>query len=484
MTAAPIIVWFRQDLRLRDHAALSAAAATGAPLIPLYILDDESPGKWKAGAASRWWLHESLKSLDAGLRKLGSRLVLAQGPAANVLADMAQETDARAIYWSRGYEPWATKQERTMHRALEAAGVRCRRFSGSLMFEPEDIENNSGAPYKVFTPFYKACLAAYDHNDLHKPPSSLPRVPEGLESDKLETWDLQPVKPDWAGGIAAAWTPGEDGAQARLDVLTGQILQGYKQTRDLPGIDGTSRLSPHLHFGELSPRQVWNAVSVAADAAGGKLDAGAESFLRELVWREFSYPLLFHWPPFPDTPFRNEFAKFPWREDEKALQAWQQGRTGIPIVDAGMRELWTTGWMHNRVRMVVASFLVKHLLIPWQKGEQWFWDTLVDADLANNAASWQWVAGCGADAAPYFRVFNPVLQGKKFDPDGAYVKAWIPELAKLPKAKIHEPWKTGKADLEKARVVIGETYPAPIVDLGEGRARALAAYGDIKELAS
>lgn len=480
MTAAPIIVWFRQDLRLHDHAALSAAAATGAPLIPLYILDDETPGRWKAGGASRWWLHESLKALDADLRKLGSRLVLAQGPAANVLADMAQETGARAIYWSRGYEPWAAKQERVMHRALEKAGVRCRRFSGSLLFEPEDISTQAGDPYKVFTPFYKACLSAFEQDDLHKKPGNLPRVPDSVESDKLDAWALQPDKPDWAGGIAAAWTPGEAGAHKRLDALTGEILQGYKKTRDLPGVDGTSRLSPHLHFGEVSPGQVWSAVTSAADAKGGQFDAGAEAFLRELIWREFSHHLLFHWPHFPDTPFRQEFSKFPWHEDGDALKRWQQGRTGIPIVDAGMRELWTTGWMHNRVRMVVASFLVKHLLIPWQAGEQWFWDTLVDADLANNAANWQWVAGCGADAAPYFRIFNPVLQGKKFDADGAYVKAWVPEIAKLPRAKIHEPWKAGKDDLEKARVIIGETYPAPIVDLNAGRKRALAAYQEIK----
>ena len=479
MTAAPIIVWFRQDLRLHDHAALASAAASGSQVIPLYILDDETPGKWAAGAASRWWLHESLKSLDADLRKLGSRLVLAQGPVLNVLADLAQETGARAIYWSRGYEPSVTRLERKMHAALEAAGVRCRRFSGSLLFEPEDIETKSGDPYKVFTPFYKACRARGLRGEMNKKPATLPRVPASIESDKLETWNLLP-EIDWNAGMAAAWKPGEAGAQARLEHFVSDILSSYNETRDVPGIDGTSRLSPHLHFGELSPRQVWRAATSAADAAGGKLDAGAEAFLRELAWREFSHHLLFHWPHFPDTPFRHEFSKFPWRKDAKALKAWQRGRTGFPIIDAGMRELWATGWMHNRVRMIVASFLVKHLLIPWQEGERWFWDTLVDADLANNSASWQWVAGSGADASPYFRIFNPVLQGKKFDPDGAYVRAWVPELAKLPDSKIHEPWKANKADLEKARLVIGETYPAPIVDLGEGRERALAAYKAIK----
>ena len=478
--AAPIIVWFRQDLRLHDHAALSAAAATGAPIIPVYVLDDDSPGKWATGAASRWWLHESLKSLDANLRKRGSRLILAQGPAPNVLADLAQETDASAIYWSRGYEPWAVKLERALHRKLEGAGVRCRRFSGSLLYEPEDIRTGAGEPYRVFTPFYKACLKEAATVACHKPPARLPRVPQDVESDRLEAWGLQPAKPDWAGGIAAAWTPGETGAHKRLDALVDNILVNYKAARGLPGADGTSRLSPHLHFGELSPRQVWNAAVDAADAKDGAMDTGAESFLRQLVWREFSHHLLFHWPQFTSSPFRPEFAKFPWRQDEADLAAWQQGRTGYPIVDAGMRELMTTGWMHNRVRMIAASFLVKHLLQPWQKGAEWFWDTLVDADLANNSANWQWVAGCGADAAPYFRIFNPVLQGKKFDADGAYVKAWVPELAKLPGARMHEPWKANRADQEKARVSIGETYPAPMIGLSEGRKRALTAYERIK----
>ncbi len=481
MAAAPIIVWFRQDLRLHDNPALSAAVAAGAPLIPLYVLDDETPGSWAMGGASRWWLHESLNCLDRDLRKRGSRLILARGPAAEVLRDMARETGASAIFWSRGYEPWAVRLERTIQRQLEGAGVRCRRFSGSLLFEPEDIKNGAGEPYKVFTPFYKACLAAVRLAQPHKAPASLVRVPEGVDGDQLDAWALQPRKPDWAGGIAAAWTPGEAGARERLETFLDGVLAKYKVRRDVPGVDGTSRLSPHLHFGEISPRQVWNAVVSTADAKNGRLDAAAECYLRELIWREFSYHLLFHWPHFPEKPFRPEFAKFPWASDSRLLKAWQQGRTGYPIVDAGMRELWTTGWMHNRVRMITASFLVKHLLIPWQEGERWFWDTLVDADLANNAASWQWVAGSGADAAPYFRIFNPVLQGKKFDPDGKYVKAWVPELAKLPTERLHEPWKASEKVQEQARIKIGETYPAPIVDLAAGRKRALDAYEAIKE---
>ncbi len=480
MAAAPIIVWFRADLRLHDHAALSAAAATGAPVIPVYVHDEETPGHCTRGGASRWWLHESLKSLDADLRKLGSSLVLARGPALEVLGDLARETGAGAIFWSRGYEPWAVKLESNLHGALEGAGVRCRRFSGALLFEPEDIRTGSGDPYRQYTPFYKACLKEAEPGTTLKAPVALPRVPDGVESDKLESWGLKPFKPDWASSIAAAWTPGETGAQARLDWLVKEILQGYQASRDFPGIDGTSRLSPHLHFGEVSPHDVWNAVRYTTAAMGAKLETGAENFLRQLLWREFSHHLLFHRPGLVTSPLRPEYAKFPWRTDAENLEAWKQARTGYPIVDAGMRELYSTGWMHNRVRMVVASFLVKHLLISWQQGAEWFLDTLVDADLASNSVNWQWVAGCGADAAPYFRIFNPVLQGKKFDAKGVYVKSWIPELAKLPNNRIHEPWKATKAELEKARISLGESYPDRIVDLSEGRKRALAAYETIK----
>lgn len=468
-------------MRLHDQPALAAAVAAGGPVIPVYILDDETPGQWQPGAASRWWLHHSLAALDRDLRKSGSRLVLARGPALKVLADMAGETNARALFWSRGYEPWAVKMERSLHRALEGSGVRCRRFSGSLLFEPEDIANQAGEPYRVFTPFYKACMEQKEPARPVPASGTLPPVPEDVESEALDALELLPTKPDWSPGMKAAWTPGEAGAKTRLKKFVDKALADYARGRDLPGKDGTSRLSPHLHFGEISPRQVWHAVKSAADARGGKTDAGAESYLRELVWREFSAHLLFHWPHIPTTPFNNRFSDFPWAEDDEALKRWQQGRTGYPIVDAGMRELWSTGWMHNRVRMVVASFLVKDLLIHWQHGEEWFWDTLVDADLANNSASWQWVAGSGADAAPYFRVFNPVLQGKKFDPDGAYVKSWVPELAKMPKTHIHSPWTASEKALAKAGVKLGETYPEPMVDHAEARKRALAAFEAMKE---
>ena len=481
MTAQPIIIWFRQDLRLYGHAALAAAVAMCAPLIPIYILDDETPGRWAPGGASRWWLHESLNSLDAGLRKRGSRLVLARGPAVDVLSDLARETRASAIYWSRGYEPWAVKLERALHRELEGAGVRCRRFSGSLLFEPEDVRTDAGGAYRSFTHFHKACMKLAAPGAALKAPASLPRVGDDMKSDRLEAWGLQPGKPDWAGGIAAAWTPGETGARERLDEFIAKHLENYQTARDLPGVDGTSRLSPHLHFGEISPRDVWNAVSrAAANAPGGKLDADAECFLRELIWRDFSQHQLLHWPHLTTAPMRSDFANFPWRQDPDALKAWQEGRTGYPIIDAGMRELWTTGWMHHRMRMIVASFLVKHLLISWQSGADWFWDTLVDGDLASNPANWQLVAGCGADISLDNRIISPLSQARSIDPDGAYVKSWVPELAKLPGNRIHAPWQASAGELRQARVKLGETYPEPIVKLPEARERALKAYAAIR----
>jgi len=473
-------LWLRNDLRLHDQPALAAACATGAPVIPLYILDDDTPERWTFGSASRWWLHGSLASLDVSLRKRGSRLVLARGPALNVLADMARETGAGALYWSRGYEPWAIKMERALHRALESSGVRCRRFSGHLLFEPEDIRNQNGEPFRLFTPYYKACRAAEQTHYPASAPAQLPAVPDEVESDRLDSWGLLPAKADWAGCIAAIWTPGEEGARTRLKAFAAETLDSYEPKGDLPAMEGTSRLSPHLHFGEISPREVWSAIIKAADASRGKSDASAESFLRKLVWREFSHHLLFHLPHMATSPIRHEFSKFAWREGDEALQAWKEGRTGYPVIDAGMRELTATGWMHDKVRVIVASFLVKHLLISWQQGAAWFWDRLVDADLASNSANWQRIAGCGAEAEAYRRILNPVIHGRKFDVEGNYVKAWVPELAKLPKSRIHEPWKAGKNTLAKAGITLGETYPERIVELSEGRMRALEAFEMIK----
>ncbi len=476
MTAAPIIVWFRANLRLHDNAALSAAAATGAPLIPVYVLDDETPGQWAPGGASRWWLHESLKRLDKDLRKKGSRLILARGPAFAVLCDLAGETGAGALFWSRGYEPWALKLERKLHGALEGTGVRCRRFSGALLFEPEDILSASGEPYRAFAPFHEACLRIAGTGESIKAPAALAGVPKSVDSDALTAWGLQPSKPDWSGGLSTAWTPGEKGAIARLEALAGTFFKAYEKTRGIPYSDGTSKLSPHLHFGEVSPRDVWNAIHGATRIRGGKLGDGAQSMARELLRREFCHHNLFHWPHISSSPFRQKFEKFPYRDDEENLLAWSQGRTGYPIIDAGMRELLATGWMNYQVRLIVASFLVKHLLISWQSGAQVFWDTLVDANLASNSANWQRIAGCGAEAFPFSRIPNPVLRGRKLDAGGKYIKSWVPELSKLPKTRIHDPWNTSERTLAKAGIRLGETYPEPIIGLREARARALSVY--------
>ena len=481
MATAPVLLWFRQDLRLADHRALSAAIATGRPIIPVYILDDDTPGDWRIGGAGRWWLHKSLEALGADLEGLGSRLILRRGSSLDAVLALMEETGADAVYATRSYEPWARRLETDIAERLEARGRTFRRFAGGLLFEPEVPKTKAGDPFKVFTPFYKACLALDPPKPpLPRPTSSLPS-PEGWpRSEDLDDWALLPRSPDWAGGFRESWEPGEAGAEARLQRFLDEAMAGYSDKRNRPDIEGTSRLSPHLHFGDISPHRCWQAVEerLAADGQGAK---GGRSFLRELVWREFSYHLLFHWPHLPEKAFRPEFEAFPWDEDAAALAAWQKGQTGYPIVDAGMRELWQTGWMHNRVRMITASFLIKHLMIPWQVGENWFWDTLVDADLANNSASWQWVAGSGADAAPYFRVFNPILQGKKFDTKGAYVRRYVPELSKLSDDYLHAPWEAPEAVLAAAGIALGKNYPEPMVDHGKARQRALQAYDVIKK---
>jgi len=465
---------------LADNAALSAAVATGRPVIPLYILDEKTPGRWAPGGASRWWLHHSLKALAQTLEAAGGRLVLRRGVAPELLPALVDQTGATAIYFTRCYEPYAADLERKLESLLRGKSVGCRRFGGNLLFEPESAATKTGQPYRVFTPFYKACLNLPRPKAPLAAPTRLAMPPAMPQSDRLEEWRLLPDRPDWAGGLRESWKPGEVGAGLRLENFLENTIAGYNDLRDRPDRPGTSRLSPHLRFGEISPRQCWYLVSTFMDSRGAQGDGGAHAFLRELIWREFSYHLLHHWPSLPASPFRAEFTDFAWTEDRSTLAAWQKGLTGYPIVDAGLRELWHSGWMHNRVRMIVASFLVKDLLIPWQDGAAWFWDTLVDADLANNSASWQWVAGCGADAAPYFRVFNPVLQGRKFDPDGAYVRRWIPELAELSNASIHEPWQAGDDSLRQCGVVLGKTYPRPVVDHATARKRALAALEDLK----
>jgi deoxyribodipyrimidine photo-lyase len=466
--SSTVIVWFRQDLRLADQPALQAALATGQPVVPVYILNTD-PDPWSPGAASRWWLHHSLASLDASLRQRGAGLVLRCGSPVDVLSQLAEAVSASAIYTGAGVEPSARRLDRSASEALQRRNVTLHRVRTTLLFSTEAIRTGSGGPYGVYTPFSKACLA-------HPPPPEPEAAPDRIPcprlpaSDRLDDWGLLPKHPDWAGGLRTTWTPGEAGATERLKSFRDKGLSGYATQRDRPDLAGTSMLSPHLHFGEISPAAVWHAAS-----------PGHPVFIRELLWREFCQHLLWHHPDMPDRPLRPEFEAMPWRDDPAGMAAWQRGRTGIPIVDAGMRQLWQIGWMHNRVRMIVGSLLVKHLMLPWQDGERWFWDTLVDADLGNNAGGWQWIAGCGADAAPYFRVFNPVLQGRKFDPDGAYVRRFVPELARLDPDWIHCPWDAPSSVLAEAGVTLGETYPKPVIDLGEGRARALAAFATLKD---
>ncbi len=474
----PVIVWLRQDLRLEDNPALQAGLATGAPLALLYILDEAGAGDWPIGGASRWWLHASLTALGADIAARGGALSLRRGPAQAVLQEALDETGARQVFWNRLYEPAATARDAAIKQNLKAAGIGVESFKGALLYEPWEVRSGSGEPFKVFSPFWRACRALPLNAFRAPAPERLPASPP-LPSERLEDWRLTPRKPDWAAGFPAVWKPGEAGAKALLARFVAQALPSYAKDRDKPGQEGSSRLSPHLHWGEISP----GAAAAAAEArvaADPNLRQAGEKFLAELGWREFSTHLLHAFPELPSRDWRPAFARMPWREDPARLAAWKAGRTGYPMVDAGLRELWATGWMHNRVRMIVASFLIKHLLIDWRVGQAWFWDTLVDADLANNAASWQWVAGSGADAAPYFRIFNPVTQGESHDPEGVYVRRWIPEIAGLPDAFLHQPWAAAPDMLERAGVRLGATYPHPIVDHATARRDALAAYERVK----
>nr|WP_047577101.1 deoxyribodipyrimidine photo-lyase [Methylobacterium sp. ZNC0032] len=475
--------WFRNDLRLADNPALAAATEAG-PVLCLYILDT-SPDRRPIGGASRWWLSRSLAALDDALARKGGRLVVMAGDPAFLLPRIVAEAGIKLVTWNRRYEAAEIALDRKLKEALTADGIVVSSFNSHLLNEPWQITTKTGQPMKVFTPYWRAARQKGDPCAPTPAPraiSALP-LPDSIKPLAVSLGDLglEPTKPDWAGGLREAWAPGEAGAATRLDEFIGSGLAGYAEARDRPDRAATSRLSPHLHFGEIGPRQVWHALQharAAGEAAGSERDA--EKFLSEIGWREFSHHLLFHNPELATRNYDSRFDAFPWQPDHKALRRWQRGQTGIPLVDAGMRELWTTGWMHNRVRMVVASFLIKHLLQDWRAGEAWFWDTLVDADAANNAASWQWVAGSGADASPYFRIFNPVTQGETHDPKGAYVRQWVPELAGLSNKDIHQPWKASEEVLREAGIRIGETYPAPLVDLAFGRQRALDAFATIR----
>ncbi len=473
--AEPAILWLRNDLRLADNPALVAAAATGRPVLPLYVLDDETPGRWRTGGASRWWLHQSLASLATDFRRRHGDLLLRRGEAGSIIRRLVEETGARHVFWNRRYEPWAIAQDRELKAALREAGVAVESFNAALCFEPWEIAQKGGGPYKVYTPYARAWF------DRDGPPEPV-AVPEPLyflrslpDGDALDDWRLTPKKPDWAGGLRAAWRPGEAAALEAATEFADGPVEAYDTERNFPARPGVSRLSPHLHFGEIGGRQLFHLVRGRTLARRGSWQK-ARPYLRQLAWRDFAYHTLFHRPTLPEEPLRPEFAAFPWSDEERLFRAWTRGLTGYPIVDAGMRQLWATGYMHNRVRMIAGSFLTKDLLIPWQKGEAWFWDTLVDADLANNAMGWQWVAGCGIDAAPYFRIFNPVLQGERFDPDGSYVRRWVPELSSLPDRWIHMPFAAPADVLSEAGVVLGKSYPEALVDHGKARDRALEAY--------
>ncbi len=462
MNPPPAIVWFLDDLRLADNPALSAAAKSGAPLIAVYILDDETKGVRPLGGAARWWLAGSLRALGEALEKLDLPLVLRSGPAKKVLDAIVKETGAKNIFWNRRYGH-AAEADAAIENALKAIGVEVHSFNANLLHKPGTVLNKAGQPMRVFTPFWRAL----QEQGLPRPPLPAPKklnAAKRLKSEKLGDWKLEPTKPDWAGGLRDTWTVGEKAARKRLADFVDDDLSGYTNTRDRPDLDITSKLSPYLRFGEVSPFQVWHAAKAAQESRSVP-GRDVEKFLSEVAWREFSYHLLHHWPDLGTKNFEPRFNKFPWREDRKALRAWQKGQTGYPLVDAGMRQLWHTGFIHNRVRMVCASFLTKHLLLDWRLGEQWFWDTLVDADPANNTASWQWVAGSGADAAPYFRIFNPALQAAKFDPKGEYITRWVPELAGRKPADIHEP---------PAGLFSG--YLQPVVDHAAARERALKAF--------
>ena len=461
-TGFTTIVWFRFDLRISDNAALYAASQNG-PVIPLFIWSP-SEEDFAPGAASKWWLHSSLTKLEKSLDRIGGKLILKTGTALEALKSVLQQTGAQAVFWNRRYEPITCKRDKLISTELKKAGIEVKTFKANLLSEPDEIENKTGRPFKVFTPFWKECLKRLNPPAPLDPPKQISGHTGSIKSQRLTELNLEPV-PDWAEGMRNNWNPGEAGASQNLKLFIRNASRDYSEARNFPDRSGTSRLSPHLRFGEISPKQIWHSIKDSGEPKWKE-----SHFLSELGWREFGYHLLHHFPHTVKEALRPAFNRFPWADNPKHLRAWQLGQTGYPFVDAGMRELWTTGWMHNRVRMVVASFLVKHLLIHWRHGADWFWDTLVDADLASNTQGWQWTAGCGADAAPYFRIFNPTTQAKKFDPNGDYIRRWVPELRHLSVPEIFEP----------STSVDEHLYPKPLVNHSQARTRALKAFEKIK----
>ena len=466
------LLWFRNDLRLADNSALAAAINTGSSIIPVFIWSPEEAGGWSPGRASKWWLHQALKSLSDELEVRSSQLILRTGKSLEVLRELIEETGATQVFWNRRYEGPQRAVDVEVKRALREKGVEVQSFNSCLLNEPHTVAAGGGQPYKVYTPYWKKVkdrvieVPALSRLDAMRFPAAWPH------SDRLERFGLMP-EVNWYAGIEAGWVVSEAAAQARLDSFLEGTVDAYHINRDRPDYEGTSSLAPYLSWGQIGPRQIVAALNERCDLAA----QGPQVYLKEIYWREFAYNVLYHFPDTPNRPLRLEYLDFPWQGDDAMLQAWQQGRTGYPIVDAGMRQLWETGWMHNRVRMIVSSLLVKHLLQDWQCGARWFWDTLVDADLASNTLGWQWSGGCGADAAPYFRVFNPIIQGKKFDPDGVYVKRYVPELRQLPVVFIHEPWKASRAVMRSSGT---DAYPSPVIEHQAGRERALGALAKFK----
>ena len=479
--SAPIVMWFRRDLRLADNEALSAAVERGVAVVPVYVAEAASgaraPDPFAPGRASRAWLAASLRALDESLRERGSRLTVVSGPAAGALARLARDTGARDVHCTRDWTSSALAEETTVAEALEEAGARLDVHEGQLLSPPPALRTGDDGPYRVFTPYHRAWARSVGTGaarEILPPPDSLPAPAEWPSTAP------QPDAPPHAPDITRWWTPGEAGARTRLATFVRDALAGYADTHDRADLDGTSRLSPHLAFGEISPRRVVAAVTGVTDSGGSTATDAARVFVRQLTWREFAYHVMHAFPTLAERPLRSEFSAMPWAEDPAGIEAWREGRTGFPLVDAGMRELAQTGWMHNRARLVTGSFLAKDLLVRWQEGEVHFADALVDADTAVNAFSWQWVAGSGADAAPYFRIFNPALQGAKVDPDGAYVRHWVPELAEMPARWVHRPHEAPADVLAAAGVTLGRTYPRPMVDHAEARTRALEAYEAVK----
>lgn len=451
------IIWHYRDLRIEDNPALKKAAL--GKVLPLFIFCPKEEEPWSRGAASNWWLHQSLQELSKQYKKLGIHLVIRSGPSSEVLEQIISEIPITGVYWNRRYEPTLQARDKKIAKNLQTINIPVCQFDGNYLINPSEILNKAGKPYSVFTPFSKTVLEIHPWRD------PLPTVEidscHNIKSEKIENLKLLPEH-SWADQFSDRWTPGRNGALKHLEIFQMKVDK-YSSLRDIPSIYGTSRLSPHLHFGEISPHEIWKALEHKSK--------DFSPFLRQLIWREFGNYFLFHSPQACDHSWKMKFANFPWEKNKKSLHAWQNGMTGYPIVDAGMRELWQTGWMHNRVRMIVGSFLVKDLFIHWTEGARWFWSTLVDADLANNTLGWQWISGCGPDAAPYFRIFNPVLQGKKFDPDGIYVRRWVPELANIPNKWIHSPWEAPTPPMD---------YPPPIINHSESRKKALALYQKIK----